>query len=325
MKLINLIAIPLLKLFDFVCRILPSQRAISKVGRVLGGINFLLQRRRKAIALNNLELIFGDEWSAEKRNQVARTSFDNVAVLYFEGLWEPEKHGVEFDEWARCEGLEHLEAAHQQGKGVVLACPHLGNWVVLARAITRHGYRFDGLMRAPDIPAMRDYVDQKLTTLGFRPTYTPLPKGGFSKIIDQLGDQGTVFVMVADRRANDYLVDFLGQPAWTAHGAVTMHLRSGAPIVTAYAVREGDHHRLIFEPAIVHEPTDDRDADTVAILKQINDRFSAMIRQHPEQWLWMHERWRGRRKGQKQASAEAPAVDTNPNTDTNKELDAVDK
>ena len=319
MKLINLIAIPLLTLFDFVCRILPSQRAINRVGRALGGVNFRLQGRRKAIALNNLALIFGDKWSAEKRKQIARASFDSVGVLYFEGLWEPEKHGVEFNEWARCEGLEHLEAAHQQGKGVVLACPHLGNWMVLCRAIARHGYRFDGLMRAPDIPAIRGYVDRKTTELGFRPTPTPLPKGGFAKIIDQLGDDGTVFMMVADRRANDYLVDFLGQPAWTAHGAVTMHLRSGAPIVTAYAVREGDHHRLIFEPAIVHTPTDDRDADTVAILKQINDRFSAMIRQYPEQWLWMHERWRGRRKGQKLAAAEPAAADTN------KELDAVDK
>lgn len=316
MKLIGPILVLFLRLFNYSCRALPSQRALYRAGRALGAVTFLLQRKRRAIALENLSLIFGNEWPASKCKQIARASFDGVAAVYFELFWQPQDHGIQFDDWAHCEGLEHLKAAHNQGKGVVLACPHLGNWGVLARAIGHHGYRFGGLMRPSAIPAVRDHFDQQLVEIGITPTNTPLPKGGFKKIMEDLAS-GDVFMMVADRRSNDYLVDFLGHPAWTAHGAATLHLRSGAPLLTAYAVREHDRHRLIFEPAIEHAPTGDQKADTLAILSEINSRFSAMIRQHPEQWLWLHERWRGKRKGQKYAAAE-PAADS-----ADKELDAT--
>ncbi len=301
MKLIGPVLVLLLKLFNLSCRALPTQRWLYRIGSWLGGVTFLLQRKRRETALTNLALIFGDEWPKEKITRVARDSFNAISTIYFELFWQPQQHDVEFDQWARWEGLEHLEAAHALGKGVILACPHLGNWTVLARAIARKGYQFDALMRPAAIPAVRDHMSEELADLGLNITPTPLPKGGFATLIKKLAD-GAVFMMVADRRANDYLIDFLGHPAWTAHGAATLHLRSGAPIITAYAVRERDYHRLIIEPAIIHPPTDDSEADTLTILQEINNRFSAMIRQHPEQWLWLHERWRGRRKGQQSAS-----------------------
>ena len=314
MKLLGPILVLFLRLFNFVCRALPSQRALYRAGRLLGGVTFILQRKRRAIALRNLELVFGTELSADERKRIARASFDSVAATYFEMFWQPEKHGIRFEEWAPIEGLEHLRAAHDQGKGVIIACPHLGNWAVLGRSFAQVGYRFAGLMRPSAIPAIRAHFATELEQVNLSAINTPLPPGGFSNLMEILAD-GTALMMVADRRSNDYLIDFLGHPAWTAHGTATMHLRSGAPIVTAYAIREENCHRLIFEPAIVHTPTDDKEADTTAILTEINNRFSAMIRQHPEQWLWLHERWRGRRKGE----------NPSPDTKTNKELDAVDE
>ena len=321
-KIIGPFLAVLLQIFSRLCAALSSQRALFRVGSWLGKVNFLLQRKRRTIALNNLELILGDELNAEQRDAIARASFDAMSTIYFELFWQPEHHGIDFDDWARCEGIEHLENAHAQGKGVIVAMPHLGNWGILGRAIVKRGYKFDGLMRPSAIPAVRNHFAKELDNIGMTPTNTPLPPGGFKSLIKNL-NTGGVLILVADRRSNDYLVDFMGKPAWTAHGVATTHLRSGAPIVTAYAVREADHHRLVFQPAIEHAPTQDSEADTVAILTEVNSRFSKAIRQHPEQWLWLHERWRGRRKGQQSTESKQP--DQQPAESADKSLDAVNK
>lgn len=308
-----------LKLFNDACRALPSQQAISRMGRLLGGLTYFLQRKRRQVALNNLEMILGDRVSDRQRRTIARQSFDSVATTSFEMFWQPERHGIEFDQWARVEGLEHLQAAHAKDKGVIIACPHIGNWGVLGRALISHGYQMEGLMRPSSIPAVRAHIAAELGRIGITPTNTPLPPDGFKKIMERLA-KGAAFLFVADRRVSDYLIDFLGHPAWTAHGAATMHLRSGAPIVTSYAIREKDHHRIIFEPAIEHPPTDDREADSTAILTEINQRFSAMILQHPGQWLWLHERWRQRRSDQEKSNPDPAQKPT-----AEKGLDAVNE
>lgn len=322
MKFIGPFLVVLLQLFNRLCAALSSQQALYRVGSWLGGVNFFLQRKRKAIALSNLELILGDDFDAKQRKSIARASFDAMSAIYFELFWQPERHGIKFDDWARCEGFEHLEAAHAQGKGVIVASPHIGNWTVLARAVIARGYKFGGLMRPSAIPAVRNHFARELGKVGINPTNTPLPPGGFKTMTDGLA-QGNVLMLVADRRSNDYLIDFMGKPAWTAHGVATTHLRSGAPIVTAYAVREKDHHRLVFQPAIVHQPTDDKQADTIAILTEVNNRFSKVIRQHPEQWLWLHERWRGRRRDQQSTDANQQSDKAAASTD--KSLDAVNE
>ena len=108
-----------------------------------------------------------------------------------------------------------------------------------------------------------------------------------------------LLLVVADRRSNDYQVEFLGHPAWTAHGVATFHLRSGAPIVPMICIRETTHHTIHFEPPIRHQTTGDRTRDTVALLGQINALFGGWIQRHPEQWLWQHDRWRGRHRNQR--------------------------
>ena len=303
MKILGPFLVLLLKLFHAVCGQIPSQKVINRIGSLLGAISFTLQRGRRRTALTNLERIMGNQYSPEERRGIARRSFNSVSSVYFEIFWEPERHGLRFSDWAPIEGLEHLHQAHQLGKGVVLATPHIGNWAVAARALIKEGYQFGGLHRPSAIPAVRDHFDQTLHRMGLHPTHTPLPPGGFQNILDQLAG-GTVFMVVSDRRSNDYLLDFLGYPAWTAHGVATLHLRSGAPLLVCYSVREGDHHRVVIEPAIEHQPSGDTQKDTVQILQQVNDRFSEIIRRYPDQWLWLHDRWRGRRKTERWAAAE---------------------
>ncbi len=309
MKILGPFLVLLLKLFHAACGQIPSQKIINRIGALLGGINFTLQRGRRHTALTNLERILGDQYSPAERKTIARQSFNSVSSVYFEIFWDPERHGRKFSDWAPIEGLEHLQRAHQLGKGVVIATPHIGNWAVAARAIIQEGYSIGGLHRPSAIPAVRDHFNQTLHQVGIHPTHTPLPPGGFQNILNQIAE-GMVFVVVSDRRSNDYLLDFLGYPAWTAHGVATLHLRSGAPLLVCYSVREGDHHRVVIEPPIEHQPSGDVQKDTVQILQQVNDRFSEIIRRYPQQWLWLHDRWRGRRKSQPWAAADQ--VDQSP-------------
>ncbi|MEC9341779.1 MAG: lysophospholipid acyltransferase family protein [Pseudomonadota bacterium] len=284
--------------FDALVRRIRNQRGLSRLGGLFGEVVFRLTSSRRRQALDNLRLVYGDRLDARQRRQLARRSFHAFGTGFVEAFWEPTDHGIAWDEWVRLVGVEHLDAALAEGKGAILALPHMGNWVPAIRALERHGYRTCSLHRPAEIPALRRYLDEHAARLSIRYIATPLGTAGMRACLATLR-RNELLLVVADRRSNDYQVEFLGHPAWTAHGVATFHLRSGAPIVPMICIRETTHHTIHFEPPIRHQTTGDRSRDTVALLGQINALFGGWIQRHPEQWLWQHDRWRGRHRNQR--------------------------
>lgn len=285
----------MLSLFDWSVSHCRSQRGLNRAGRWLGELTYRLIGRRRRQAIANLTLVYGDTLPANTRKRIARQSFHAFGASFFEAFWDPTDHGIAWDQWVRLHNTEHLDNALSLNKGVIVALPHLGNWIPAIRALEHRGYRTKALHRPAAITALREYLDHHARRLNLSYIPTPLGTTGTRACLKALRDN-ELLMLVADRRSNDHQVEFLGHPAWTAHGVASFHLRTGAPIVPMICIRRADHHEVQFEPALQISTTGDRTRDTVTILRQVNDLFGEWIRRHPEQWLWQHDRWRGRRR-----------------------------
>lgn len=269
---------------------------MAAVMRPFGGAWRRLVRR-------NLRLVYGDALSVEQRRAIVRGVFEHSARGFAELFWLPQEHGMTLADWCEVEGIEHVEAALAEGRGVLLATAHLGGWTLLPRYLQERGHRTASLLRLPSNPVAGAAEAAALQRMGHPFYNTPLSREHANACLRLLRGNGILFI-VADRRSADVKVDFLGQPAWCATGTASLHLRTGAAIVPAYAVRVGDRHRLVFEPALQVSPSGDRKADETAITAELHRIFGTWIRQFPEQWMWNHNRWRPRRSELKEAGHE---------------------
>ncbi len=248
----------------------------------------------RRLVRRNLRLVYGDTLSVGQRRVIVRGVFEHSARGFGELFWRPEEHRLTVAEWCRVDGLEHLDAALAAGKGVLLATAHIGGWTLLPRYLNERGCVTGSLLRLPSNPVAHAAQAAAVSRMGLTFYNTPLSRDNAHACLKLLRSNGILFI-VADRRSNDVKVDFLGQPAWCATGTASLHLRTGAAIVPAYAVRAGTGHRLVFEPALEPLASGDRKADELAITAQLHRIFGGWIRQHPEQWMWNHNRWRPRR------------------------------
>lgn len=188
-------------------------------------------------------------------------------------------------------GQPNLDAAIMQGKGVIIVTAHLGNWALLCRYLIQQGYPVRPLIRMPAHPAVCDVFIELMHE--FQVHWIPtLPTIDAVRECLRTLRRGHIVYLTVDRRSRGIIADFMGIPALTATGAATLHLRTGAPIVPAFMIRNGWKHHVFIQPALEFDYSDDRERDVRYITQIINDVISKWIHQHPEQWLWIHRRWR---------------------------------
>lgn len=257
----------------------------------------------RRLVRRNLRLVYGDTLSVAQRRTIVRGVFEHSARGFGELFWEPQRHGLSIADWCQVEGLQHLDAALAAGKGVLLATAHLGGWTLLPRYLNERGHATGSLLRLPSNPVAHAAEADAVTRMGLTFYNTPLSREHAHACLKLLRGNGILFI-VADRRSADVKVDFLGHPAWCATGTASLHLRTGAAIVPACALRVGDGFRLVFEPALTPVPSGNRKADEVTITAELHRIFGGWVRQHPEQWMWNHNRWRPRRSEMKEGRHE---------------------
>lgn len=285
----------LYRCIKFFLWLIPGPRTLNVVGRLLGGLLYLIPSWRK-VAKANIELIFGARIGASQRRRLVRDVYQHLGTTLIEMFWDFEGHGLPVTRWVELEGLENLQSAKAQGKGVIVATGHLGNWALLIHRIAAEGYVCRSMMRPPSMAGVSRFIETQ--TPGTKLEYVPTPLGrkSLALCMNTLRD-GNLLIIVADRRSQDVKVDFMGQPAWTASGTATFHLRTGAPIVPAYILRKGNRHILRFEKPIDYQPSNDRKQDVLEITSQLNQVIGRWVASCPEQWLWVHNRWK-RKKGE---------------------------
>ena len=185
------------------------------------------------------------------------------------------------------EGIEHLAAARDAGRGAVIASAHIGNWEQIRLAAAEAGIPVALIYRAFNNAAF-DAVSRWRIHMAGEPV---LHKGraGMREMLAHLKRGGVILVLMDQHAGGGAMLPFLGHPAATATAIPALCLRTGAALVPARAIRQADglSFRVSFEPPV---PPD----DAVAMTAAVNDRIGAWIGETPGQWFWLHRRWRTR-------------------------------
>ena len=275
--------------FAALARQLPLE-SVHRFGNIAGWLLYKLAPKRRRLADRNLALCFGDRFDADQRAHIALQSVQNLAKTMLELLRLPVMSDREWEEQVTVRGHEHVEAVRAEGRGVILAAPHFGNWEVVAATSVRLGWEGQVVARdAKDRPtaqvinSARNGAGVKvLAREEIREMLRTLKRGDFLGIVpDQHAKSGGIWL------------DFLGRPASTFTGPATLARRTNAAIVPCFGRRRPDETIDVhFLPALEVPHTDDRDADISGATQTLNDILGSEITRHPEQWLWVHDRWR---------------------------------
>jgi KDO2-lipid IV(A) lauroyltransferase len=189
-------------------------------------------------------------------------------------------------------GREHVDAAMAAGRGVVLASGHIGNWEVHGLV---HGWLFGaiGVVARPiDDPALDARLVAFRSSGGNSVVYKERALGQVLRMLR--GGRGVALLLDQNVAAEDgVFVDFFGRPAATTTVAAALAAKTGCAIVPSYPRMTADgRYLLTYEPAIVWDPTTPRERGIFRITQQLAHRLEQWVREAPEQWLWMHRRWK---------------------------------
>jgi Kdo2-lipid IVA lauroyltransferase/acyltransferase len=285
----------LLKGFSILIDLLPEGVALW-VGRQIGNVAYYLDWEHRGVAFQNLRIAFGQEKSEEERRAIAKRNFQHMgmmAIEFFRIL------GMDMETYKRkvqVEGLEEALRLLEKKKGGLLLIGHFGNWelmgfmakvighpvLAVAKPIKRNErlYRF--------IQKIRDKAGLHLVS----------PENATQKVIHALSENRLVGIMIDQRakRRRAVWVEFFGKKAPTTPGLAVMAIRSGAPVVPVFMIRDGfQKHRLLVKDPIDLVVTGDMNKDVEINMQRFTRVLEAMVREYPDQWIWIHRRWERKR------------------------------
>lgn len=249
---------------------------------------YRMDRKHRERTISNLAMAF-PEWDQDRREATAQEvyrHFGRIAADFMRtGLRTPEEILS-----AEVTGIEHLERAIAIEKGVLLITAHYGNWERGAHWYHLQGHKLSVVAR----DANQGIVTEKLTALRLKAGAEVMSRGNSARtILTKLRAKEFVGIL-NDQNCADCFVPFFGKPCGTVLGPALLHLRTGAPIVQAYFTRlgPGKYHGEFFEPIVIG----DFDKDPIRITARLNEVLESVVRKHPEQWLWLHDRWKSARQ-----------------------------
>lgn len=260
------------------------------LGCVIGRVAWLAVKPwRRQMAIDNV-MKSDLARTEEEAMEVVKASVYRFGPMMVEVLGFPALNKAKIDRLVAISGGEHLETALSHGKGAILATAHSGNWELLGAALAYQGFPLVAVVKKQKNAGADQFINEYRTQAGMHVTYRTSIKEmvrllGEGKIIGLLMDQ--------DASADGIIVDFFGRPASTVQGPAALARMKGAPIVPAFiATRPDGTHQAIIYPPLWVDKTEDREYDIRTTTNQLNRIIEDHIRQYPEEWFWLHNRWK---------------------------------
>lgn len=263
------------------------RRFLSGLGALLGRCAYALGVRRK-VALEGLARAF-PELEDKARRRIARRSYAQLGRGLLEIFAPPSNEALGrlffFDGW------ELWERANAKGRGVVVAIAHYGNWELLARASAQRGVALTAITRR-----LRGAFNERLVATRRASGWKELPEKSSTRQAVELLRRGETLAIVVDqnmRPQRGIFVDFFGTQACTTPAAAVLSLRTGAPLLAAFPVRQPDGtHRAHFVGPF--ETSARGHAAVVELTQLLTKAVERAVREHPDHWFWVHRRWKTR-------------------------------
>jgi KDO2-lipid IV(A) lauroyltransferase len=301
-RLRNVAEYVLVRAVETCLRCMPLRMALAS-GRAVGWLAHKVDRRHRRVAEQNAMWALGLDATAARR--FVRRVYRNVGMTSVECVLLPalmrRRGGIEG--LVTIEGGEHVREALAKGRGLIIVTAHIGNWEFSGLAAARLVGSVLSVARTLDNPMLDRYVRGVREQLG---QWIVDRRGALRPVVRQLRDGGTVGMLIdQNQRAGGVFVPFFGRLASTVPSAASIALKYGVPVVPGYGLREkgGSHHTVRFEPAFDLVRTGDQDADVAANTAMFTRKIEEFIRNDPEQWFWLHSRWRRRPRAERDAAA----------------------
>jgi Kdo2-lipid IVA lauroyltransferase/acyltransferase len=272
-------------------RLMPM-RTVRRTGHAIGRFAFHIDRFHRRIALQNLANAFPSR-TADQIEEIAGATFAHfgavlLELLKFGTLSEEDMVGL-----VDVEGAERVNQAYQLGRGVLLFTGHFGYWEVQGLMQPLHARRVSVLARPLDNPHLHEMLERIRLRTGNGVIYR---QGAIRKVLRELAANHGVAMLIDQHlhTPDAVYVDFFRRPAATTNALAALALRTGAPVIPAFALPIDDgRYRLVYEHP-VEPPREDTPDAVREFTQRCTDVLEMYVRRHPELWLWMHRRWRAR-------------------------------
>lgn len=258
-------------------------------GRGLGRLAYYIVPRLRRVGLSNLDLAYGDSLTPSEKTQLLKRTCAHFGSIFAEFAHIPKCETYAKQGMFRIEGIEHVDFS----QGALMITAHIGNWEYMAPAFKSSGIRPVGIVRTFDDPRL----DRAINGLRREGGFEPLPKNEAGPEVIRLIRDGAMVVILVDQspRTNGVPATFFGQPCWATVAPVMIALRTSAPIHVISTIRDDDGgYTLRCSPPLRFQKTGNFREDLVTMTQQCQDAIEELVREYPDQWLWMHRRWKKR-------------------------------
>lgn len=264
-----------------------SPAGVEKFGVFLGRLIYRFMGKRRQRVLSNLELAF-PEWSDEKRHEVMLKNFEHFGIVGAEFLRSQSRTKEQLDSMlVEVEGYEHFEKAWSQGKGVLVLTGHFGNWELVGAWMASKGIPFSVVVRDADDAELNTGVNKLRSASGAK----VIARGNAARQIISNLRAHEVVAILPDQNAREAFIPFFGKPAGTSLGPGVLAERTKAPVIAGFCARIGPgQYRLSVAPEL--QPVEGDGPKGEGMMRAYYAWLEESIRQHPEQYLWMHDKWR---------------------------------
>jgi len=287
------LAWPIIKIIGMLPRFLARAMAMT-----IAGMIYVLHVRLRQVGMRNLRLALPEK-SRREHVRILRGVFISLGRQFAELCLFPKYTKENVGQVVVYDGFENFERALARGKGVLFLTAHLGAWELSAFAHSLHGHPLKIVMR----PLDNVYLDRLSRHYRTMHGNSTVDKDDFVRGLLSAMKAGETVGILMDTNMTPpqgVFVDFFGIPACTASGLARIALRTDAAVVPGFTVWDPvlRKYRLRFEPAVHLIRTGNDDADAVANTALFTKIIEDYVRRYPDQWLWVHRRWKTRPEGQ---------------------------
>jgi KDO2-lipid IV(A) lauroyltransferase len=287
-------ALTLIKVFG----ILPRPIAI-RAARTLDWLGFHCARRQRRSGLRNLEMAF-PEMSDTERERILRGCFRNLGRLLVEFTHFPDLNRTNISQFVIHDGLDNYLEGLRRGRGVIFMTAHFGSWELSSFAHAVYGFPLKFIVRPIDNPRVETLISSYRTSSGNVPIDRRNAARDVLKALRQNEAVGILFDQNTTR-SEGVFADFFGIPAATTPAIARFALRTGAAVVPGLLIWDEalQKHRLRLDPPVELIDTGDLEQDVLENTRRFNKILEGYVREYPDQWLWIHRRWKTRPEGEK--------------------------
>jgi KDO2-lipid IV(A) lauroyltransferase len=275
-----------------VLRVLP-QKSIVLTARVVGTSAFCLIKKYRNRVMHNLSLVFGGEKDHKGIEKLAKDVFFNLILTPLEMIYAYTHPFEKLLLKIEIRGKEYLDSALAQGKGAIALGSHVGPFTLVGARLSLEGYPFNLIINQGNFPKVWKRLEDHQRRLGQNPFPVKPVRSSFKKSLNCLRRNEILYIVADERqRRGGIPVQFFGQTASTAPGPAIISLKTGAPILPMFVVREkGIPHTLFIGSPIKIELTGDEKKDTELLTARFTKAIEDIVRQYPSQWPWLNRRW----------------------------------